>query len=280
MNVTIPDNKMDKKAIVVYGVIIAFCIISIILVLWVQVFENKVVSSVGTLKGKSSYDYDVLKSGFDNLFTNSIENDNEKYQSKKQDKSKKLVYTSYQKKENSDGDYDVDVSIPYINIKNSIVQKYNQEIEESFVKKAESILKTYNKKNSYSVQYGSSIEDGILSVVIKASLQEGGRAQRTIIQTYNYSLEDDKEVGVIELLKEKKVELSYAQEKIDSEIKLGYKKAEDLKALGHTIFERDLNDNIYKIQNVDNYYYHDGSIYVIFAYGNEKATNEIDVAVI
>ena len=47
-----------------------------------------------------------------------------------------------------------------------------------------------------------------------------------------------------------------------------------------TIFERDLNDSMYKVQNVKNFYYHDGSIYIVFAYGNEKATNEVDIAVI
>ena len=137
-----------------------------------------------------------------------------------------------------------------------------------------------NKNNIYSVQYGSYIQDGILSVVIKASLQEGGRSQRTIIKTFNYSLEQDKEIDLASLLKIKNVEQNYVQEKIDKEIQLGQKKAEDLKAMGHQMFERNLNDDIYKVQNVDNFYYHDGSIYIIFAYGNEKATNEVDIAVI
>ena len=280
MNVTLPENKIDKKSIFVYVVIITVCIISIIVVLYLQFFDGKTVASVGTLKGKSDYDYDVLKSEFESIFTNKLENEEDKYQSKKEDKSKKLVYTSYQKKETSDGDYDIDACIPYINIKSEQIQKYNQEIQNAFINKADAIAKTVNKNNIYSVQYGSYIQDGILSVVIKASLQEGGRSQRTIIKTYNYSLEEDKEVDLASLLKLKRVEQNYVQNKINNEIQLGQKKAEDLKAMGHQIFERNLNNDMYKIQNVDNFYYHDGSIYIIFAYGNEKATNEVDVAVI
>ena len=280
MNVTLPENKIDKSAIIVYSVIIAICIISIILVIWIQFFEDKTVETIGTLKGKSNYDYDVLKSEFKELFTNKLENDNGNYDNKKQDKSKGLVYTGYHKKENSAENYDIDVNIPFINIKNSTVQKYNQEIEENFISKTESIMNTVNKRNIYSVQYGSYIQDGILSVIIKAEIQEGERAQRTIIETFNYSLEDNKEVSLINLLQQKNVQESYAQNKIDKEIQLGYKKAQDLKSLGHPIFERNLNDEMYKIANATNFYYHDGSIYVVFAYGNEKSTNEVDVAVI
>ena len=280
MNVTLPDNKIDRKAIVVYSLIITVCIISIILVVWLQFFEGRTVETVGTLKGKSDNDYDVLKAEFDTLLVDKIENEDVKYKNKKENRSKDIVYTQYEKSENLDGSYDVNVKIPYININNSIIKKYNEEIQSTFVEKTESILKTNNKNSIYTVQYGGYMQDGILSVVIKATLQEGSSAQRTIIKTYNFNLEDNKEISLAELLKMKSVEISYAQNKIDKEIQNGHKKAADLKALGYPIFERNLNDKMYQVENVSEFYYHDGSIYVIFAYGNDKFTNEVDIAVI
>lgn len=280
MNVTLPDNKLDKKAKIVYISIILVCIISIVLVVYIQFFEGKMVATVGTLKGKSSNDYDVLKSEFETLFSNKIENETNQYNNKKENRSEDLVYLGYQKKENLSGSYDLDVKLPYININNSTVKKYNDEIKKVFQDKAEYILNTTNKNSIYSVEYGAYIQDGVLSVAIKAILQEGSSAQRTIIKTYNYNLETNKEISLKELLEMKQVETSFAQEKIDKEIESGHKKTEDLKELGYTIYERDLDSNKSKVENVENFYYHDGTIYVIFAYGNTDFTNEMDIAVI
>ena len=37
---------------------------------------------------------------------------------------------------------------------------------------------------------------------------------------------------------------------------------------------------MYKLNNIKQFYYHDGSIYIIFAYGNDKHTSEVDIAII
>ena len=280
MNVTLPDNKLYKKAKLVYASIIGICILSIILVIYAQFFEGRTVTTIGNLKGKSEVGYEVLKSEFNDLFTNSLQKYDEKYQSKKSDVTKDLVYTGYIKKENQDGDYNLDVNIPYINIKNSTIEKYNQEIQDVFENKAEDILKTKNKQSIYTVEYSSYIQDGILSIAIQANLKEGSNAQRIIVKTYNYNLDENKEVSLEELLQKENVEKTYAQSKIDDEIKTQQKYAEDLKALGHPIYERDINDKKYKIENVTEFYFHDGSIYIIFAYGNDKYTSELDIAII
>ena len=238
MNVTLPNNKLDTKSKIVYSSIIAICILSIILVIYVQFFEGKTVTTVGTLKGKSEEGYEILKSEFDTLFTNNLQNYDEKYQSKKKDKSKDLVYTSYTKNENQDNSYDLDVNIPLININNSTIDKYNEEIKSTFEDKAEDILKTKNRNSIYTVEYSSYIQDGILSVIIRANLKEGSNPQRVIIQTYNYSLDKNKEISLQELLNLKNVEENYVQNKINEEIESEHKKAEDLKAIGYTIFNR------------------------------------------
>lgn len=279
MNVTLPDNRMDKKAIVVYSIIILICIFSIIAVLWMQFFDGKIVATVGTLKGKSDYDYNNLKSEFNELFTNNLQNSDEKYENKKEKLTEDLVFTGYEKSENSDENYNIQVKIPYINVKGNVVKKYNEEIKNIFANKVDSIINNKNKHSTYLVEYSSYIEEGILSVVIKAEIQEGTSAQRTIIKTYNYNLENNSEISFQELLQLKNVSKNYAQEKIDKEVQMGAKKAQDIRAMGYDVYQRDLEDEMYKVENVSEFYFNDGTIYVIFAYGNNKFTNEIDLAI-
>ena len=280
MNVTLPDNKLDKKSKIVYASIIAICIISIIIVIYIQFFDGKTVTTVGYLKGKSEIDYENLKAEFNNIYTNSLKNYNDKYDKLKSDTSKELVYTGYTKDVTENNSYNINVQIPYINIKNSTIDGYNEEIKNLFEKKAEDILKTKNKNTIYTVEYNACVEDGVLSIIINANLKEGSSAQRIIIKTYNYDLDTNQEINLSQLLKGESVDTSYAQSKINEEIEVEQKKAEDLKALGHSIFSRDKNDDMYKIENVEDFYFQDGAIYVIFAYGNDKYTSEVDVAII
>lgn len=280
MNVTLPDNKLDKKSKIVYASIIAICIISIIIVIYIQFFDGKTVTTVGYLKGKSEIDYENLKAEFNNIYTNSLKNYNDKYDKLKSDTSKELVYTGYTKDVTENNSYNINVQIPYINIKNSTIDGYNEEIKNLFEKKAEDILKTKNKNTIYTVEYNACVEDGVLSIIINANLKEGSSAQRVIIKTYNYDLDTNQEINLLQLLKGESVDTSYAQSKINEEIEVEQKKAEDLKALGHSIFSRDKNDDMYKIENVEDFYFQDGAIYVIFAYGNDKYTSEVDVAII
>ena len=280
MNVTLPDNKLDKKSKIVYASIIAICIISIIIVIYIQFFVGKTVTTVGYLKGKSEIDYENLKAEFNNIYTNSLKNYNDKYDKLKSDTSKELVYTGYTKDVTENNSYNINVQIPYINIKNSTIDGYNEEIKNLFEKKAEDILKTKNKNTIYTVEYNACVEDGVLSIIINANLKEGSSAQRVIIKTYNYDLDTNQEINLSQLLKGESVDTSYAQSKINEEIEVEQKKAEDLKALGHSIFSRDKNDDMYKIENVEDFYFQDGAIYVIFAYGNDKYTSEVDVAII
>ena len=45
-----------------------------------------------------------------------------------------------------------------------------------------------------------------------------------------------------------------------------------------TVYKRDLNNAMYLIDNVDNFFVgKDGKIYIIYAYGNSNFTSEIDI---
>lgn len=280
MNVTLPDNKIDKKAILVYAVIIFICILSIFAVVYIQFFEGEIAETVGTLKGKSEHDYSNLKAEFNELLTNSIQNYDDKYNSKKESLTNDIVYTVYDKSESSGENYNIQVKIPYINVKGNVAKKYNNEIKKEFIDIVEKIMNNKNKHSTYSVQYGGYLQDGILSVVIKAEIQEGTNAQRTSIKTYNINLDKNEEISFEELLKLKSVSTAHAQERINKEAQIGAKKAQDYKSMGYEIYERNLNDEMYNVENISEFYFSDGTIYVIFAYGNDKYTNEMDIAVI
>lgn len=280
MNVTIPENKVDKKSKIVYGLIIGICIISIILVVYLQFIDGRIVQSVGNLKGKSDQNYEELKSEFKYLLNNNFLNNDDNYQDIKEEVDKKLVYTSYVSKENKSETYSLSVNIPYINIENSKVKEFNNEIKTTFQNKAEEIVSLSKSLTLYTVDYAANIEDGILSVVIYATLKEGTNPQRVIIKTFNYSLEENREVYLEDILKLENVTKSHVQNRIDKEIEMAHKKAEDLKEMGNPIFERNLKNDMYNVENVSEFYFYDGAIYIIYAYGNNNYTSEVDLVII
>ncbi len=47
---------------------------------------------------------------------------------------------------------------------------------------------------------------------------------------------------------------------------------------GYTVYNRDLNNSIYQLANIENYFLGpNGDLYIIFAYGNQHHTAEIDI---
>ena len=69
------------------------------------------------------------------------------------------------------------VKIPYININNSSIKKYNNQIEQIFKQKALDIINNNESKDVfYTVDYFAYInENHILSIVIRSILKEGDK---------------------------------------------------------------------------------------------------------
>lgn len=285
MKVVLPErNPFKKREIVVYVLILLVCIISIIIAFYVQFYAR---IDVGRMLGfntevefgnKTEEETELLKVEFDQIFTNSIEN-GEVQENKKKESDKPLVYTKTEKKESKLNSYDIEVHIPYINIDNEKIEEYNKEIED-FVDKTNSVLESQNRNTIYTVEYVANVHDDILSLMIRSNLKEGSSAQRVIIQTYNYDLRNNKEITLEEVLKIKNVNLSEVQEKIKKEINVEQKKVEDLKNLGYNIYSRDVASDIYEIENSKEFYLTNDTLYIIYAYGNETFTSEMDLIVI
>lgn len=282
MKVVLPENKVfNKKQIAIYVIIVIVCILSILIAFCVQFYARIDIfglESESKLGKKTEEQIELLKTEFDQVFTNRIEN-GEGQENKKKESDKPLVYTKVEGKDSKLNSYDVEVHIPYININNEIIERYNQEIED-FTNKTSSILESQNKNTVYTVEYVANVQNDILSLMIRSNLKEGSSAQRVIIQTYNYDLRNNKEISLEEVLRIEEVNASKLQEKIREEIAKEQKKVENLKNLGYNIYSRDVTKDIYEIENTTEFYLTNDTLYIIYAYGNEMFTSEIDLVIL
>lgn len=281
MNVVLPtENKFSKTRKIIYISIGIICIIAAFVIIYVQYIKDSKLALVIGKNDMSDDKYQELKMDFDNVFTNTITKI-DKTEYSRHYAEKELAFTGYQKKEIKEGYYSLDVNIPYINIKNEKTIEYNKEIISTFQEKSETILNNSNGNNViYTVDYGAYVEDGILSIIIRSNLKEGTNTQRVIVQTYNYDLINNKEITIYDMLNLKNIDKNLANNKIKKEIQQSQEQIEQLKQLGYTIYERNLEDERYKIENATEFFIgQDEKLYIIYAYGNEEFTSEMDLVI-
>ena len=284
MKVVLPENKVSKRRIIIYISIIIICIICIIIAFYVQFYAridiNRLlgIAEEGELGNKTQEQTESLFAKFDEIFTNNIEGDTQ-INFKRKDNDKPMVYTQLAKKESKINSYNLEVYIPCINIDNEVIDKYNKEIED-FIQKTNNIIEKESKNTIYTVEYVANVYDDILSLIIRSNLKEGSNAQRVIIQTFNYDLRNNKEITLEEVLKIEGIDKSEIQEKIRNEIRQEQRKVEDLKDLGYNIYSRDVESDMYDVKNSTQFYLTDGVLYIIYAYGNETFTSEMDLIII
>ncbi len=283
MNLELPEKeKISKKRIIIYIIIALICIISIVVVIGVQILGNDVIDNlfgINKITKRSEEEEAVLKNNFENIFDNSLEND-EEYQIQKINNNENIIYTSYTKEDKNDN-YEINVNLPYINIENKEVKQFNKEIKDTFEGKAEETIKNKNNNNIiYTVKYKAYIENNNLSLIIYSDLKQSTSAQRVIIQTFNYDLKENKENKLEDTLNNYSLKTNDVQNKINNDIQKEQKKSEELIKLGYNVFSRDINSDIYKIDNITEYFVYKNNIYIIFAYGNNKITSEKDIVII
>ena len=282
MNLELPEKeKIPKRRIIMYVIILLICVIAVIVVVGVQILGNDVVDNmfgINKITKRTEEEEANLKANFENIFDNQIEDKGEyKIQKIKQDEN--LVYTNYTKEEKNEK-HEIDVNLPYININNEETDNFNKEIENTFKGKAEEILKDSNQNIIYIVKYKAYVENNILSLVIYSDLKQNTSAQRVIVQTFNFDLKENKKLTLEDIIDSFDLKKADVQNKINTDIQKGQKKAEDLIKLGYNIFSRDINSDIYKVENASEYFVYNNNIYIIFAYGNNKMTIEKDIVII
>lgn len=267
-----------KKTIIIVTTII--CSVLIIFGIILEIYKSNSDKKDGT-------DIDTTKNyNFDELFDNNMNFQNYNFRNEyKTDTSKELVYTVYQLNEKKEGKYDLKVELPYLNINSSKVYDINTEILTTFGQKVQRILGNAEKGNVqntiYTVEYTAYLNENILSIVIKATLKEGNNAQRLIIKAYTYNVSSNELISLKNMLEIKELNYSQVKNEITKVVQDGINNTQSLKALGYNIYERDINSDIYEIENSNNFFLGpNNTIYIIYAYGNMNYTSEKDIVVI
>lgn len=250
--------RKNKKKIIYSAIgVLAIAILSIMII-----YNSGKRTNRDKMSEEEPIDKEQLEIEFNDLFTN---------------EENQYVSTLYKIQEEKSGKYKIDAYIPRIHLDNKIDNEVNNEINSSFVNK---ILQVYNDSKIYTIlkiNYATSIQDNRLSVIIKCSLKEGSNAQRTIIKTYNYDIESKEKIKIVDLIQEqKKADL---QEEINQKIQLKLKKEATLAEQGYNVYRRDVDSDIYKIENANEFYIKNKILYIIYCYGNNSFTSEVDLIV-
>jgi len=282
MKLELPKKqKIPKRMKITYIVLICICALAISVAIGTQILGNDVVDNIfglNKITKRTEEEEAALKVNFESLLDNTLL-DKGNYTVQKNNQDKEIIYTEYSKQEKKDN-HELDVNLPYINIKNEEVNKFNKEIKNTFEGKAEEVSQNTDENILYTVKYKASIKENILSLIIYSDLKQSSSAQRVIVQTFNYDLSQNKTLTFEDAINEFKLKKNEVQTKINTDIQNEENKSEELIKLGYNVFSRDTKSDIYKVENISEYFIYNNNIYVIFAYGNDKMTSEKDIVII
>lgn len=274
-----------KLIFILIGII---CVISVVFAIYSELYyaapSNDFSQNITHSNTNSNkIDEQELINNFSSIFANTINyQNNDISKITKKDFNKDLVYTSYEITEQVPNKYTINAKIPAINLNNGIISTINNEIDSKFKNQISTIIASSNNSDNqlYDVEYMAYVNSNILSLVIKATLKSGSSAQRVIVKTYNYNLSTNEELKFDEVLSLKSVSKTYANKKIKETITKANVSSQSLKDLGYSVYIRDLNSDIYKIENTSTFFIgENGILYVLYPYGNNNMTSEMDIII-
>lgn len=271
---------------VLYVVIVIVCLWSIFIGVYDQVnkkakkantvVEKEVPTTVTPNPEKTQSQEDLIKE-FDKMFTDTVVfGQYDLTNLKKIDQQKDVVYTySAQLKKEM---YELDVNFPIINIQWDTAQEIYKESKAEFIDPANEIIQNATQQTIYTVSYTGYVNGDILSIVIKSTFKEEGKAQKIQVKTYNINLATGKIATIEDLLKIRQIDRESVSNKITETISASIRETSRIQELGYEVYTRDLNNSIYNIDNLDAAFLDkDGALYIVFAYGNTDLTSEMDI---
>lgn len=276
-----------KNPKIIYILIGVFCLCAIIAGIYAQFFVSEadkpsiIVPTFNTEEGSSKTELtqDELKEQFSSLLNNQFEKgDYDTTNIQRINPDEDIVYATANLQRSKEN-YEINVCLPGVNITGDVVGNFNNITQKIFANKASEIINNKDiERTIYNVTYEAFINGDILSVVISSNLKEGNNPQRVMIQTYNYNLSTGKKVEAQELISQKNIIQSDCQKKINDTIKNAQEQAQTLVQEGYQVYNRDLTSSIYQLANLTTYFLGpNGSLYIIFAYGNQNYTSEMDI---
>ena len=274
-----------KRKVAFFLVLLLICILALSIGIYTQFFYKYTATDpflIGINLGaeKTKEEYAMLEANFNALFTNELKVNSDELDVNKIQGNNDIVYTGYNLKNEDETYYSIDVKVPVININTDIAKEINSEIKKEFHDKASTYMRQTEQNVVYSTDYAAYINEQILSIVIKASVKEGENPEKIIIKTYNYNILEDKKVSFDDMIKYKGTDSKIVQEKINYEINTDHDNAIIIAEQFGNMYNRDLNSEIYKVENTENYFLtQDGYVYVVYSYGNNEYTNVVDVII-
>ncbi len=274
---------MNTKTIryIIYVVIIIFCVVAIGLGVYAQFFTKEPVQDAygnDISAGGNIVTAQDVNQSFIDLFTNEFYSNYDESTITKVDDTKEIVYTFYSDNQTVEGKYSMNINIPVINIQSDVVTGFNNLTQSIFVDKINSVMAGTSVYTIYNLDYTAYVNNNLLSVAIKATIKEGDNPQRVIVQTYNYDLVEDKAVTVKEILEDRDIDETVVENRIKTVVQNASNDANELINSGYTVYQRNVNDEMYQIDNITNFIEGpNGELYIIFAYGNNNYTSEMDI---
>ena len=269
-----------------YILISIFCVFAIVAGIYSQFFEKKankgnLITGDNKKNTITEESLDTIKEKFGQIFTNTINlNGFDDSNISKINSEKAIVYTAYDVVKNETS-YEMNIKVPVVNIKNEVGNSFNTLTQSIFVNKANEIMSSTNQtsKTIYRLEYAGYINDNILSVVIRSNLKEGTNAQRVMVQTYNYNLTTGQNVTLDDLIQKKSLDKNNVEKKIKAVITEADNQSKTIQNAGYSVdFSRDLSSGIYSVEKSTTFFLgEDEKLYIIYAYGNQNYTSEMDV---
>lgn len=274
-NINNPKNESDKvlglNRTLFLVIIILLCVLSLCVGIYAQFFyqyseiDPFMLGVVATAKAEE--EKTKLASDFDSLFTNELVGNTDKAVTKI-DEAQNLVYTSSEVTENVEGAYNIDAKIPTININTDAAKKMNEEIAKTFSDEIPKIKGTTDVYIVYTVSYVAYLNGDLLSLAIKSTYYKQEGVQTTNIKTYNYNLSQNASVTLADVMKAKGLTPENVQIDINNKLKT---LEENDAELGYSSTPRDLDSDIYKIENSNTFLVsNESDIYIIYNYETKK----------
>lgn len=279
------SHLTGRNKYIFFVVVILICIVALFLGIYGQFFykysdTDPLMIGINIGAKKTEEEYELLRSNFNSLFINQVKENSDIDDVDKIENGKAFVYTAYSLENEDETYYSVDAQIPMININSDVAKQINSEIRDEYYSKANQIMRQTQGNSVYKVSYVGYVNSDYVSLVIKATLKENGKSEKVTIKTYVYSMTKEKLITLEDLISLKETTKESVQIRIDNEIKKAYNNAKIIAAEYGNLYERDLDSNMYKIESAQNYFLtDDGYVYIVYAYGNDSYTNEMDIVI-
>lgn len=279
------SSLTGTKKYIFFIVLVLICIVALCLGIYAQFFykySDTDIFMIGINIGakKTAEEIDILKSNFNSLFTNCLVINSPELKASKIEQKNDYVYTGYNLVNEDENYYSVNAQIPVININSDKAREINSKIKTEFYDIANTIMRKKEGNTIYTVSYAAFINNDVLSLVIKASLKEADKSEKLMVKTYNYAISENRELSLNDLITLKETTEEDVQKTINNDVKTAYTNAKIIAEQFGNLYERDLTSDIYKVENTTTFFLtQDGYVYIVYPYGNNDYTNEMDLII-